>query len=101
MITVPTKSREQEKMYHDLIGQIAKVAQHAGARWEAEDWTRFLIDQWAKDAGVVRGRLAPSLDGERVVQLGMQSRKFTIEQGTSFIEWLFWYGSENGIDFEQ
>jgi hypothetical protein len=83
------KSREQEEMYHALIGKIAMQAQHQGAQWDAESWKRFLVDQWANDTGKKTGKVVASLDGERVVQLGLQTRKFTKEDGTEFIEFLF------------
>lgn len=93
-----SKSRDQEEMYHSLIGKIAKQAEHQGARWDVESWKRFLVDQWAHDSGMRLGRVVPSLDGERIVQLGIQTRKFTKEQGTEFIEFLFAWSAQNGID---
>lgn len=97
-VKAESKTRDQEEMYHTLIGKIAKEAQHQNARWDAESWKRFLIDQWAHDTGKKVGRVAPSLDGERVVQLGLQSRKFTKEEGSEFIEFLFAWAAQNGID---
>ena len=97
-VKAESKTRDQEEMYHTLIGKIAKEAQHQGAQWDAESWKRFLIDQWAHDTGKKAGRVAPSLDGERVVQLGLQSRKFTKEEGSEFIEFLFAWATQNGID---
>jgi hypothetical protein len=97
-VKAESKTRDQEEMYHTLIGKIAKEAQHQGARWDAESWKRFLIDQWAHDTGKKAGRVAPSLDGERVVQLGLQSRKFSKEEGSEFIEFLFAWAAQNGID---
>lgn len=101
MQTEAIKSRDQEKMFHAIIGQIAKQAQHLGSRWNAESWKRFLIDQWSSETGQTNiSKLAPSLDGERIVQLGMQSRRFTKEQGSSFIEWLLYWATTNGVTIE-
>jgi hypothetical protein len=93
-----TRSVDQNAMFHSLIGQIAKQAQHAGARWDIESWKRFLVDQWAKETGRSSGRVAPSLDGERVVQLGMQTRHFTKSEASEFTEWLLAWCAENGIN---
>jgi hypothetical protein len=93
-----SKTRDQEEMYHAMIGKIAKQAQHQGARWDAESWKRFLVDQWAADSDRKAGRVVASLDGERVVQLGLQTRKFTKEDGSEFIEWLFSWAAQNGVD---
>lgn len=101
MQTEAPKSRDQEKLYHAIIGQIAKQAQHLGSRWNAESWKRFLIDQWSSETNQTNiSKLAPSLDGERIVQLGMQSRRFTKEQGMSFTEWLLYWAATNGVTIE-
>jgi len=94
------KSRPQEEMYHALIGQIATQAQHMGAKWDAESWKRFLIDQWAHETGRSLGKVMPSLDGERVVQLGIQSRKFSKEESIEFIDWLMAWGNLHGVDLK-
>ena len=96
------KSRDQEKMYHAIIGQIAKQAMLHGSRWTQESWKRFLIDQWAHESGEMSSisKVMPSMDGERVVQLGHQSRRFTKEQATSFTEWLLCWAANNGVTVE-
>ena len=100
VLTVEAENRsdEQNKKYHAIIAEIAKQAKHMGAQWEAESWKRFLIDQFATETGLQGGKVVPSLDGTRVVQLGLQSRKFTKEQGSEFIEWLLAWASEKGIE---
>jgi len=93
------KSREQEEKYHAMIGEIAKQAQHVGSRWSSDDFKRLLIDQWASETNRKLGRLVQSLDGDRIVQLGMQSRKFSKEDASEFIDWLEAWGATNGIVF--
>jgi hypothetical protein len=39
-----SKTREQERLYHVMIGEIAKQAQHMGAKWDAETWKRLLVE---------------------------------------------------------
>jgi hypothetical protein len=99
-IKAESKTRDQEEMYHALIAKISRQAQHQGARWDAESWKRFLVDQWANDTGRKSGKVAASLDGERVVQLGVQTRKFTKEEGAEFIEFLFSWANNSGIDLQ-
>jgi hypothetical protein len=97
------KSREQEKLYHSIIGQIAKQSQLHGSRWNQESWKRFLIDQWAHESGHMStiSKVMPSIDGERIVQLGHQSRRFTKEQAISFTEWLLYWANTNGVTIEE
>ena len=96
-----SKSREQEKLYHELIGQIAKQAQHMGAKWSAEDFKRLLVDQFMRDIGEGGGRVIPNLDGTGIVQLGTQTRNFTQEQGSEFIEWLYSWAANNGVTIDE
>ncbi len=96
------KSREQEKLYHSIIGQIAKQSQLHGSRWNQESWKRFLIDQWAHESSEMStiSKVMPSIDGQRIVQLGHQSRRFTKEQAISFTEWLIYWATTNGVTLE-
>ena len=102
-MTPSIRSDQQNKLMHSIIGQIAKQAKIHGSRWTAESFKRFLIDQWAHENGEMDSvsKVMPSIDGQRVVQLGHQSRRFTKEQATSFIEWLIYWASTNGVTLEE
>ena len=93
-----TRSNQQNDLFHALIDKIYKAMKVVGSAWSADDWKRLLIDQWAHETGRKIGKVAPSLDGERVVQLGLQSHKFTVEEGSEFIEWLMAWMAEKGIE---
>jgi hypothetical protein len=43
----------------------------------------------------------PNLSGDGIVQLGFQTRKFTKEQASEFVEWLYAWSAERGITLEQ
>ena len=100
-IKAVNKSREQEEKYHAMIGDISKQASHLGSKWDAESWKRFLLWQFAKDTNTNQGQIVPSLDGTGIVQLGLQSRHFTKEQASEFVEWLNAWGANNGITFTE
>ncbi len=97
-IKLKSKSREQEEKYHAMIGDIAKQAQHMGAKWSAEDWKRLLVDQYLREVENIQGKVIPNLDGSGIVQLGYQTRKFTKEQASEFVEWLYSWAANNGIN---
>jgi hypothetical protein len=92
------RSNEQNDMFHALIDKITKEMKAVGSSWSADDWKRLLIDQWAHETNRTLGRITPSLDGYRTVQLGLLSRKFTKEEGSEFIEWLLCWMAEKGIE---
>jgi hypothetical protein len=93
------KSREQEEKYHAMIGEIARQAQHLGAKWEADDWKRLLLDKFARETGRTHGRVIPNLDSTGVVEVGVLSRRFSTKDANEFIEWLHAWGAESGIVF--
>ena len=97
-IKLASKSREQEEKYHAMIGDIAKQAQHMGAKWSSEDWKRLLVDQFMRDCGDSGGRVIPNLDSTGIVQLGFQTRNFTKEQASEFVEWLYSWAAEKEIN---
>ena len=96
-IKLVSKTREQEEKYHAMIGDIAKQAQHMGAKWSAEDWKRLLVDQYLREVENIQGKVVPNLDGSGIVQLGFQTRNFTKEMANEFIEWLYSWAANNGI----
>lgn len=92
------RSNEQNDMFHALIDKITKEMKSVGSPWSSDDWKRLLIDQWAHETSRTLGRITPSLDGYRTVQLGLLSRKFSKEEGSEFIEWLLCWMAEKGIE---
>lgn len=92
------RSVEQNAMFHSIIDKISKAMREAGSTWTADDWKRLLIDQWAHDTDRKIGKVCPSLDGERIVQLGLQSHKFTTSESSEFIEFLLAWAADKGID---
>ncbi len=100
-ITLPRRSDDQNAKYHAMIGEIAKQAEHLGAKWEADDWKRLVLDKFARETGRSHGKVIPNLDKTGVVEVGIQSRKFNRQDGSDFIEWLHAWGAENGVVFDE
>ena len=96
-----SKTREQEKKYHSMIGDIAKQAQHLGSKWDAESWKRLLVDQFCRENDIKTGSIIPNLSGDGIVQLGFQTRNFTKEQAIEFVEWLTAWAAQNGVELHE
>ena len=88
------------RSFHAIISKIAKEAEHFGSTWDAESWKRFLIDQFASETGLGGSKVVPSLDGSRIVQLGLQSRKFSKDQASQFVTWLEAWCADKGIEID-
>jgi len=99
----PKKKRIQEERYHAMIGDISKQVEHIGRKWELDDMKRLLIDEFSEEMRLAGtplhhdGRVIPSLDGCRIVQLGIQSRDFYVKEAAQFIEYLFAFGAQHGV----
>jgi len=99
-IKYKNRSNEQNEKFHAMIGEIAKQAQHLGSKWDAESWKRLLVDQFCRENDIKTGVVIPNLSGDGIVQLGFQTRKFTKEQASEFVEWLHAWGAEHGVVYE-
>lgn len=107
-ISPPAKSRGQEEKYHAMIDDIWKsgLFRFLGrSDWSKEDIKRLLVDAFAQERESIgqplsqAGRVVPSLDMQRTVQLGIQTRKFTKKEASDFVEYLYAYGSMIGVEF--
>lgn len=92
-----TRTNDQNDKFHAMIADIAKQAQHLGAKWETDDWKRLLMQEFCKEQGISTGKVIPSLSGDGIVQLGMQTRKLTKEQASEFVEFLQAWAANNGV----
>lgn len=103
-----TRRDNHNRHFHSLIAQISD---HMGGDLaDKEDAKRILISafridtrndpdlagEWARFGDIRMGR---GLRGE-VVLMGMQSRDFTIKLARAFIEWLYAFGAEAGVQFK-
>lgn len=105
MVTVsePTKKRIQEEKYHAMLADLSRQTTYAGRNWDEDDTKRILIDEFAEEMRLAGtplhhdGRLIPSENGRRVIQLGIQSRDFWVKEAAQFIEFLYAYGAERNV----
>lgn len=96
-----SRSNEQNEKYHAIIGEIAKQAQHMGSKWSAEDWKRLLVDKFMREHWQSDLTIIPNLDSTGIVQLGIQTRKFTKEQACEFVVFLLAWCADNGIELKE
>lgn len=102
-VTEPKKKREQEEKYHAMIGDIARQVEHIGRKWHADDMKRILVDEFAEEMRLAGtplhhdGRVIPSFDGRRIVQLGIQTSNFYVKEAAQFIEYLFAFGAMHNV----
>lgn len=110
-IDAPKKRRVQEERYHAMMGDIAKQCTYHGRKLALKQWKRLLVEamvhilreeakaQGKRDPFPDSGQLLPSIDGLRFVQVDVLTRDFTIPQASAFIEYLFAFGAERGVEW--
>lgn len=103
----PKKTRLQEEKYHAMIADISKQVKHLDRYWDQDDMKRILVDEFAHEMRIAGtplhhdSRLTISLDGQRTVQLGIQTREFRISEAAQFIEYLECFGAQNNVVWKE
>ena len=100
-ITRENRSLPQNALIHSIISQISAQTQHLGSTWDAESWKRLLVDAYTREIGQNSGQVIPNLTGDGIVQLGLQTRKFTKQQASEFSEWLMAWAAQNGVTINE
>lgn len=101
----PSRSRDQERLYHALIGDIARSVEVQGRKYDADVWKALLVDMFTQEMQAQGtplahpGRVVPSLDGMRTVTVRSSTRRFRKQEASDFIEYLYSFGAENGATF--
>lgn len=95
------RSLEQNDKFHAICGEIAKVRLWAGKKRDTEAWKRLLVDAWARATEKQQGDIVPSLDGQSVVNLGIQTRKLPITDMSDLIEFAHSWCADNSVELSQ
>ncbi|MBV8060511.1 MAG: recombination protein NinB [Alphaproteobacteria bacterium] len=102
-----TRNNEQNAKMHAMIGDISKQVQHVGRYWALDDMKRILVDEFAEEMRLAGtplhhdGRVVPSMDGRRIVQLGCQTHEFYVGEASAFIEWLYMLGANHNVRWSE
>jgi hypothetical protein len=92
------RSIEQNDKFHALCQDIAKAKTWAGKERDVEAWKRLLVDCWARHENRKQCEVVPSLDGQSVVNLGIQTRNMKVSDMSELIEFSQWWAIENGVN---
>lgn len=104
-VAMMSKTRAQEARYHAMMSDISKQIEFDGKRFSAKVWKVKLKDQFEHELIAMGtplskpGSVTMSLDGARVVQIPPESKEFRKNEASDFIEYLFSFGAENGIEW--
>lgn len=91
------RTLEQNAKFHAICNDIAQQKQWAGMWIDAEGYKRLFVDAWARHEGKTQGKIVPSLDGQSVVNLGIQTRRMRVADMADLITFAEVYCIEHGI----
>lgn len=101
----PKRSGDQNRHFHALIGEIAKMVKPGGQSFDAEVWKTLLIDQFQQEMEIAGtpiskpGRTVISLDGRRAVTVRPSTTDLKKAEAAAFIEFLYSFGVDHGVTF--
>ncbi|MGL5004065.1 MAG: recombination protein NinB [Casimicrobium sp.] len=96
------RTNPQNDHFHGQIQDIYEQMRAAGSTRTLEKWKRLLAEQFIaenQNLGWEEIGVMPSLDGKRIVQMSVPTSNYTVRQSSAFVEWLYAWGSENGVTF--
>ena len=107
VVRKPSKTREQEKKYHALFREFERQLIYEGRYRDSEEWKAALIDAFEQEmigmGSPLRQRtktiLSLDLTG-RLVSVRPSSKKFSLKEGSDFIEFLYAIGTQYGVKFK-
>jgi hypothetical protein len=88
-------------MFHAICADISRQRQWAGQWIDVEGWKRLLVDAWARAEGKTQGRVVPSLDGQSVVNLGIQTRRMRVGDMADLITFAQAWAVEHDIELKE
>ncbi len=103
-----SKSRDQEKKYHAMIGDIARqVCFYGKKRHKQEIWKALLVEQFAREKEEMGeplrhpGETIMSLDGKRNITVRPSTKQFLMAEAAEFIEYLYMQGTDMGVRWSE
>jgi hypothetical protein len=88
-----TRTDEQNRAIHGLIGQIMKQrTHHNGVRMDMALWKAVFLQALGEEV-----RFVPTLDGDGLFPLGLSTSKLTIARGSELIEFILCWAAREGL----
>lgn len=88
-----TRTDEQNRAIHGLIGQIMKQrTHHNGVRMDMALWKAVFLQALGEEV-----RFVPTLDGGSMFPLGLSTSKLTIARGSELIEFILAWTAHEGL----
>jgi hypothetical protein len=92
------RTLDQNAKFHAICHEVAQQCVWAGKARDAEAWKRLFLDAWARATQRRQVEIVPSLDGESVVHLGVQSRSLPVDDMSELLEFVIAWCADNQVE---
>lgn len=100
MLTVApdTRSSQQNRLLHAMLGEIAQQVEWAGAKRDTECWKRLTTAAWLRARGE-SVEVLPAIDGHGIDVVFRRTSKLTRAECSELTEYVAAWGAEHGVAF--
>jgi hypothetical protein len=88
------RTTEQNRLFWDLLTDVARQVQWHGLRLSADDWKLIFMDSLNQEM-----RLVPNLDGTGFINLGRSSSNLSVKEMADLIEVILAFGAKHDVMF--
>lgn len=89
------RSLPQNDRMWAMLTDVSRQATHSGRKFTPNEWKVLFMAACGREL-----QMAPSLIGNELIPLGYHSSELTKAEMTDLIEFMFAWGAENGIQFQ-
>jgi hypothetical protein len=92
----PKRSLPQNDRMWAMLTDVAQQKEHCGRRYAPDQWKVIFMAACGREVQFI-----PSLDGSTFIPWGQSSSDLSKEEMTALIDFVFAWGSENGVHFNE
>ena len=93
-----TRSSQQNRLLHAMLGEIAQQVEWAGAKRDVECWKRLTTAAWLRARGE-SVEVLPAIDGHGIDVVFRRTSKLTRAECSELTEYVAAWGAEHGVVF--
>lgn len=90
----PKRSLPQNDHMWALLTDVATQKDHHGRKYPPEGWKVIFMHACGREVQFI-----PALDGKAFIPWGQSSSDLSKEEMTALIDYILWWGAENGVAF--
>lgn len=95
----PQRTIPQNDKLHAAITDIAEQLTWHGRRLTVPEWKSALMELYQHETGTED--MIPSLDNERLINIGRSTSDLSKLEGADFIELIYAFGAQHGVVFHE